>query len=88
MQCATHLNLGWRIIVLNRGDPIPTTVPPPTGLLFTDAPTTDSQLTRTPPSISSREISNVKPVFMYYVCLTAVYVDKLYEDKSNVLCIL
>jgi len=22
-QCATHLNLGWRIIVLNEGDPIP-----------------------------------------------------------------
>ena len=23
LQCATHLNLGWRILVLNEGDPIP-----------------------------------------------------------------
>ena len=56
MQCATHLNLGWRITVLNEGDPIPTTAPPPTVSRFTDPPTTDSQLTRTPPSTSSRKI--------------------------------
>lgn len=85
MQCATHLNLGWRIIVLNRGDPIPTTAPLSTGSLFTDAPTTDPQLTRTPPSISSRKIGSVKHNHVY-VCLTTVYVDKLYEDKSNLLC--
>ena len=36
LQCATHLNLGWRILVLNEGDPVPprpvrTTALPPTG---------------------------------------------------------
>ena len=36
LQCATHLNLGWRILVLNEGVPVPprpvrTTALPPTG---------------------------------------------------------
>ena len=70
MQCATHLNLGWRIIVLNREDPIPDTAPPPTRSLFTDTPTIDSQLTETPPSISSRKISSVKPNNYSCICVS------------------
>ena len=49
LQCATHLNLGWRILVLNEGDPIPTRSVPTTA----SPPTQSVPTTASPPTLAA-----------------------------------